>query len=319
MSAPSTFSLDQPEAIRAHFREHGYVAIRDILSVEECLATQAAMNALMQAAEPKFDLDRPATYGHAPIKASYGVFSREPLFAPALLRNRQHPGIYRAFHLLMDEPDLRVSQDRFAFYRPTRGPEAHAEWRTEYTFPGVHLDFNPAVYRRPDRVRDFRERLTYHDEQDWVTENNLYCVEDGLQVQAVLNLEDNRAEDGGFQCVPGFHRRFDEWLDGLISDDASPSGLYRFNAGPHDGRFVSAPVRVPVPAGALILWDQRLAHGTLPNDSDRGRLIQFLKVFPARILSPARAAARRAALLGRLAQEGFMEISPEGRILFGLE
>jgi ectoine hydroxylase-related dioxygenase (phytanoyl-CoA dioxygenase family) len=311
----AVFTLDQPDAIRAHFREHGYVAVRGILSVEECLATQEAMNTLMRAAEPRFDLDRPATYAHAPVKANYGVFGRGPLFAPQLLRNRQHPNVYRAFALLLDTPGLRVSHDRFAFYRPAR---THPEWRTDYLYPGVHLDFNPAVYHRPDLVRSHREALTYHDEQDWVTENNCYCDEDGVQVQAVLNLEDNRTEDGGFQCVPGFHHRFEEWLAGLVSDDASPGGLYRFNAGPHDGRFVAKAVRVPVPAGALILWDQRLAHGTLANDSDRARLIQFLKMFPARIVSPERAEFREAALRAQFERAGFTEIGPEGRIVFGL-
>ena len=103
-------------------------------------------------------------------------------------------------------------------------------WKTDYTYPGVHLDFNPRVYHDTDRVRAAREALDYTDPQDWIAENNHCCAADGLQLQAVLNLDDNRAQDGGFHCVPGFHLRFDEWQAGLTSDDRSPGGLYRFSA-----------------------------------------------------------------------------------------
>ena len=31
-------------------------------------------------------------------------------------------------------------------------------------------------------------------------------------VQGVLYLTDTTAEQGGFQCAPGFHRQFHEWV-----------------------------------------------------------------------------------------------------------
>jgi hypothetical protein len=319
------FDLDEEGGIRDFFRAHGYVAVRGVLSEEECLETYEDVNAQMKRASPAFDLFDPETYSHAPVSAGYAMFSRGPIFSRCFLLNRQHPNVYRAFCLLYDDADLLVSHDRCAFYRPTRGVRLRAgvvdrpEWKTEYTYPGVHLDFNPNVYRDPARVVPPREALSYVDEQDWVSENNMYCAADGLQVQAVLNLEDNREQDGGFHGVPGFHTRFDEWLAGFSSDDRSPAGLYRFS--PHvlnDSRHLGLPVRVPVPAGALILWDQRLAHGTRPNDSDRGRLIQFLKMFPRRIVSRARYLARQRAMQAVLDETGFAEITEVGRTVFGL-
>src|SRR5262245_51165828 len=118
--APPTFTLDEAQPLRDHFREHGYVAVRGVLSEEECLETLEDVNREMRNANPAFDLFVTDTYAHAPVNANYGVFSRTPIFTPRFLHNRQHPNVHRAFALLYDDPDLLVSHDRCAFYRPTR-------------------------------------------------------------------------------------------------------------------------------------------------------------------------------------------------------
>lgn len=321
-----TFSLDEAAAARAFFHANGYAAFREVLSVEECLETCEAINSLMKQMEPAFDLFDANTYDHAPINPNYGVVSRGPIFSQRFLLNRQHPNVYRAFATLHEDPHLLVSHDRCAFYRPTRnvrlatGVSDRPNWRTEYSYPGVHLDFNPGVYHAPDKVLWVREALRYDDLQAWISENNLYCHTDGAHLQAVLTLEDNRLEDGGFHCVPGFHTHFEEWLAGFSPEADGPAGLYRFSPrSANDCRFISSPVRVPVPAGSLIIWDQRLAHGTLPNESERMRLIQFMKVFPRRIVTKERYQARGAALTAILAECGFHEITDVGRSVFGLE
>jgi ectoine hydroxylase-related dioxygenase (phytanoyl-CoA dioxygenase family) len=52
-------------------------------------------------------------------------------------------------------------------------------WRTTETF--LHLDQNPLL--DPE-----------------------FC-----RVQGILNLKDNKLDDGGFQGVPGSHKQFKEW------------------------------------------------------------------------------------------------------------
>merc|ERR550525_1053458 len=37
---------------------------------------------------------------------------------------------------------------------------------------------------------------------------------------------------------------------------------------------------VPVRAGSLVIWDSKTPHGTFPNDSNRGRMIQYIKMAP---------------------------------------
>ena len=34
-----------------------------------------------------------------------------------------------------------------------------------------------------------------------------------ISVQGLINLADNRPEDGGFQIVPGFHKNFLQWTN----------------------------------------------------------------------------------------------------------
>ena len=56
---------------------------------------------------------------------------------------------------------------------------------------------------------------------------------------------------------------------------------FNFNvADPIDMKYVHSPLRILMPAGSIALWDKRLAHGSVPNDSLNGRLIQFMVAQP---------------------------------------
>jgi ectoine hydroxylase-related dioxygenase (phytanoyl-CoA dioxygenase family) len=79
----------------------------------------------------------------------------------------------------------------------------------------------------------------------------------------------------------------------------------------------TSAVRVPCPAGTLILFDACLPHGTLPNRSGRPRAIHFLRYIPETILSEKCAKARKAAVLRHCRRIGFMPETPEqARVLF---
>ena len=82
----------------------------------------------------------------------------------------------------------------------------------------------------------------------------------------VLNLHDNRDEDGGFQCVPGFHLNFEEYFKSIKRDDESQA----YNFKPRDIPYKQA-VRISMRAGSMVVWDQRMAHGSKPNASSRFR------------------------------------------------
>jgi len=99
----------------------------------------------------------------------------------------------------------------------------------------------------------------------------------------------------------------------------------------------------------VLIWDQRLAHGTAPNSSRNCRMAQYLKAFPRRATFPrtpipagakreaversvavgegeqqvvvsARLLRRSRALEALLRQHGARElVTPLGEVLFGLD
>jgi ectoine hydroxylase-related dioxygenase (phytanoyl-CoA dioxygenase family) len=90
-------------------------------------------------------------------------------------------------------------------------------------------------------------------------------------VSGLIYLTDTVAEQGAFTCVPGFHRRIEDWLNGLPAN-ANPRGedLEALGAEPIPGR-----------AGDLIIWHRALPHGSRPNRCTRPRIVQYLNMHPA--------------------------------------
>jgi hypothetical protein len=89
-------------------------------------------------------------------------------------------------------------------------------------------------------------------------------------VQAILYLTDTASEQGAFRCVPGFHRRIDEWLSSLGRRDPTLEDLEPLG-----------PVSIPAAAGDLIIWSATLPHGSQPNLASRPRLVHYLTMYPA--------------------------------------
>lgn len=91
--------------------------------------------------------------------------------------------------------------------------------------------------------------------------------------QGILYLTDTAADQGAFTCVPGFHHRIDAWLDGLPPGaDPREQDLHALGAVPIAGR-----------AGDLIIWDNRLPHGSSPNNAAKPRIVQYINMYPAQV------------------------------------
>jgi ectoine hydroxylase-related dioxygenase (phytanoyl-CoA dioxygenase family) len=153
--------------------------------------------------------------------------------------------------------------------------------------------------------------------RDFISENNAKHWRMGRQVQGVLNLIDNRLEDGGFQCVP--MRDPVEWLrrwspDQKWSTPSEPNGRYFFTPKSYEELGIPA-TRVPCPAGTLILFDACLPHGTLPNRSGRPRAIQFLRYIPKSTFSEKCVRLRTAAVRMHCKRIGFVPSREEAEVL----
>lgn len=151
---------------------------------------------------------------------------------PALEANRLAPGVRRAFAQLWETDLLCASTDRVGF----SPPERH-----DYAFPGPGLHFD----------LHFRAPMPF-----------------GLQ--GILYLTETPAEQGAFQCVPGFHRRMDAWLASL-PEGADPNAQDLDSLRPH-----------PIAGGAgdLIIWHHCLPHGPTPNRGALPRIVQYVNMYP---------------------------------------
>jgi ectoine hydroxylase-related dioxygenase (phytanoyl-CoA dioxygenase family) len=84
-------------------------------------------------------------------------------------------------------------------------------------------------------------------------------------LQGLLYLTDTAANQGAFTCVPGFHRKIEQWLDNL------PEG-----ADPRTHDFTSEAVPITGRAGDLVVWEQTLPHGSSPNRGASPRFVQYM-------------------------------------------
>jgi hypothetical protein len=161
----------------------------------------------------------------------------------AMWNNRQHPRMHQVYAELMGTEKLWVSMDRVNM-KPPQHPD-----HPEYDHKGfIHWDVDTSSLS--DRQR--------------------------LGVQGVLYLADTDEDMGGFQCVPGFHRCLEEWIETQPSDR---------NPRVPDLKSLPAGMQVtPIPgkAGDLVIWNRFLAHGNGRNLGSKPRFAQYISMRPAR-------------------------------------
>ena len=248
------------------FRDNGYVVVHDAVPPALCRPAVEALWAFLE-----MDPDDPESWYRFPARP--GVTSVEMYHHQALWDIRQCPRVYDAFADVLGQERLWVSIDRVSF-KPPLHPR-HPDW----DFKGfIHWD---------GALADLSARTMVH-------------------VQGVLCLTDTGADMGGFQCVPGQHRRLKRrlrvercrsrlrcWLgrpeppapDPPNPDPLSPASLVR--AAWYSGYRETAVKRFSNEAGDLIIWDQRLPHGNGRNVSGRPRLGLYITMNHAQEYYPA--------------------------------
>ena len=218
----------------AFWQEHGYVILRDAVP-------QANVDAVVDIIWEFMDMDRddPETWyrstdGHEGKPKLKESGMAELYQHQALWDNRQHPRVYGAFADIWGAENLWVSIDRVNL-----NPPARADW----DFQGfVHWDIDTSLVPLPNRV------------------------------QGLLSLVDVPADAGGLQVVPGFHRRFAEWVKTQPTD-----------RNPRAPDMTGLELKsLAMNAGDLVIWHSLLPHGTGRNHSSRPRLAQYITMFPAR-------------------------------------
>lgn len=151
---------------------------------------------------------------------------------PVLWAIRQVPALHQVWATLWGQQELLVAIDRCRFSPP---------WRPGEPDPlPLHWDHDP------------------HDEFRYL--------------QGLVALTNTGADQGGFRCLPGWHRGPGRWPDEPVD---TPSGAEWLAPPEAEGE-----VGVPMKAGDLLVWSSRLPHANSKNTSDRPRLALYLHMFP---------------------------------------
>lgn len=308
--------ISDVDAVRACYEKYGVVGVTGVLSEGECRTL------ITDGLEPHLPegccMDDPSTYSLADQGMNrYGVIGKTALFNPAILSARLHPNVIAAYTAVSGRDDVYACHDRAAWMRPAA---LNPAWDTPFSWPGLHFDVSLAHYFNGNRaaVDAYLNEVGY-DTGNFVGENNAKHVSMGRTVQGVLNLYDNNEEDGGFQCVPGmFGSALQQWASKHPAlPKPEPNGRYELQNFGADLEIGTGAVRVPCPAGTLILFDATLPHGTKPNISTRSRAILFLRYITSDEL-PSAAWMKRNAALKRVVEEvGFKPTIEQAKHLYG--
>lgn len=157
----------------------------------------------------------------------------------ALEAARRSPRVHKAFAQLWGSENLWVLVDRMGFNPPER---------PGHLFSGSDIHWDASLV----------QPIPFH-------------------TQAVLYLSDTAEDQGAFRCVPGFHKRIDDWLANLNG------------ANPREADLSAEVKHVAGKAGDLIIWRQDLPHAASPNRSDKPRLSQYLTYYsPDLVIRPWR-------------------------------
>jgi ectoine hydroxylase-related dioxygenase (phytanoyl-CoA dioxygenase family) len=229
------------EEDKTFWEENGYVIVRNAVPQEN-------LDTMIQAIWDFLEVDGndPENwYHHKPMKRD-DEEDQSPISLAGMVEmyqhqaiwdNRQYPRVYGAFRDIWEREDLWVSLDRANMKPPVRAQNP------EWDHPGmIHWDVDTSKDPIP------------------------------FGVQGVLYLTDTAEDQGGFQCVPGFHRTFEEWVKTQPADRNPRSPDL-------DGLEVKA---IPGKAGDLLIWHRLLAHGNGHNRSHAPRLAQYITMSPAR-------------------------------------
>ena len=168
---------------------------------------------------------------------------------PALWNNRQSPRLHEIFSELWGTEKLWVVLDRVNL-----NPPVNEQWQHEGF---LHWDMDPTKAPEP-------------------------------MFQGVLYLTDTSADMGGFQCVPGSHRRLLEWQATHTPEEGAPppgvTGRDWMMKRDHPIKeWVMRglePKAIAGKAGDFLIWNVALLHGNGKNIADRPRLAQYISLTP---------------------------------------
>lgn len=261
-----SFTLDKPKEIRDFFLTYGFVVVSDILTdIEMKNSISEVYEDLKTNSFDKFDPSLKNFEKVDRFVKRFGlVGGGDPVLLPQSILNRQNEKLYKAYKYATGNEFFLSAFERYGFMVPTK---IHPEIQTIKNW--LHIDFNPRTSTFGYLPTDLHMNL---DEKNSLPWQNAYF-------QGIVALDDCPEEVGGFHCVPGFHNFCGEWTK--INEEH----CYKSSQGgdpltvqiPEEDEVRKSIQRIPIKKGSLLIWDGRLAHGNFPNNSEKPRLVQYVK------------------------------------------
>jgi hypothetical protein len=310
-----SFTKDQKEEYKKFFDEYGFVVIRDVLSREQIDATLEEVWNIITGKDPqtapqveyikkyyeeKLKIpfmpvlrDDPRTWTENngwPPGSHLGLLGSGSAFQRHAFENRVNPVMYDVCKTLMNRNDLWIGIDRYGVIRPNTNvllPDGTRQdfpnYKTSSTW--MHWDINPfkLLHNHDEDIPDkFEKDIKHKDDINntfFLSERNSTLLP-VLKHQGLIALTDARECDGGFLTVPGFSKSNTKaWAEHNATRVAASDDYVMV---PRDDPMIEQGRPIPVRAGSLIMWDSRQPHQNFPNRSDRFRICQYVKTFPAR-------------------------------------
>ena len=276
----------------AFWEEHGYVVIPNAVP-------QANLDALVERIWTFLEIEE----GDQESWYMYKPYTREDHCSPisqagmvemyqhqTLWDNRQYPRVHQAFSEILGTAKLWVSLDRANMKPPARadkpewGHKGMIHWDIDTAeVPLLEGDDIAATWRPdPSTTAPLSVRPEATASAAHLPKAGTWGASNHLGVQGVLYLTDTGDDQGGFQCIPGFHRTYYEWVKSQPPD-----------RNPRFPDMTDLEIKVvDGKAGDLVIWHRLLAHGNGHNRSTRPRLAQYITMSPAQEQDEAQRAAR---------------------------
>lgn len=266
-----SFSVDEPDKIRDFFEKYGVVVVRGCLDAKQAEASQREVWDFVERRVRGVRRDDPSTWNRWVSLSKIGILGNDAPLSPQLCDNRQNPYVHAAFAAVFGSERLLGAVSRLSMFRPTKGVVIDGKsidkdaWRTHGKW--VHWDMDPFT----------GSYTTFAWAGGRLGANGGLKGYDNLAVQGILALRDCGPKDGGFCCVPGFHKHVKGWAN--ANADKYQEG---FHPGsffvPKDDPLLQDIQTIPIRQGSVCIWDSRLPHCSFPNKSDRGRMVQYVKM-----------------------------------------
>lgn len=241
-----SFEYNDIKNILNFINEYGVVVIKDILDNKEIEKTIDAIWLHDELESRGVKRDNIETWdrfwpqnGH--IEKKGWISTYDDYNCLMSWKNRFNPKLIYVFEQLWknirgEEVDLRVKEDRYGVMRPI----INKNWKTDEGW--LHTDQNP------------------------VTQKDL------IKLQGILTLSNSTENNGGFLCIPGFHKQWKNYCELNRPDE---------DVCPFINQSDSRSEKVTARSGHFIIWDSRLPHCNYPNNSKNNfRYVQYITYYP---------------------------------------